>query len=320
LHVHFYLATVLQGRNGDIGCYITSAEWMDVNYGSLVRQLLLDGLGGQALHVLDPKSAPFADAATTGAITCFQLGSKPTSMKVRRVEKVADLGALEGGRKVARDRLADAPRWSLLLRPGKPVPAGYVELGELCRVHRGTVTGANDIWVTNGGSHPTLPACVLTPSITKARELFAAGDAIASAAALRRVVDLPANLDELVDTDRDAVDQFLVWAKKVGGAAGYIARHRKAWWSVGMRAPAPILATYMARRPPAFVRNLAEARHINVAHGLYPRQRMSSDALDQLASSLRTVVTMGQGRTYAGGLTKFEPREMERIPVPVPAM
>lgn len=320
LHVHFYLATVLQGRKDDVGCYITSAEWMDVNYGSLVRQLLLDGLGGQAIHVLDPKAAPFADAATTGAITCFQLGSRPTSMKVRSVESVADLGTLERGRKVARDRLADAPRWSLLLRPGKAVPAGYVELGELCRVHRGTVTGANDIWVAKSASHAVLPASVLTPSVTKARELFAAGAMIESADALRRVVDLPENLDEIADVDRDAVDKFLVWAKKQGGASGYVARHRKAWWSVGMRAPAPILATYMARRPPAFVRNLAEARHINVAHGLYPRQTMTAGALDQLATSLRTVVTMGQGRTYAGGLTKFEPREMERIPVPVPTV
>lgn len=29
---------------------------------------------------------------------------------------------------------------------------------------------------------------------------------------------------------------------------------------------------------------------------------------------------MRGGREYAGGLTKFEPREMERIPVPEPAL
>ena len=34
--------------------------------------------------------------------------------------------------------------------------------------------------------------------------------------------------------------------------------------------PPPIMATYMARRPPAFVRNLADARYINIAHGIYP--------------------------------------------------
>ena len=89
---------------------------------------------------------------------------------------------------------------------------------------------------------------------------------------------------------------------------------------MGLRAAAPILATYMARRPPAFVRNDAGARHINIAHGLYPRERMSDVLLDRLADRLRAEVTLAQGRTYAGGLVKFEPREMERIPVPGPDM
>ena len=73
---------------------------------------------------------------------------------------------------------------------------------------------------------------------------------------------------------RGAIERFLRIAKKDGAHAGYIASHRKAWWAVGLRRPAPILATYMARRAPVFTRNLALARHINVAHGLYPREVM----------------------------------------------
>ena len=43
---------------------------------------------------------------------------------------------------------------------------------------------------------------------------------------------------------------------------------------------------------------------------------MDNAILDKLALSLRSSVVVGQGRTYAGGLTKFEPKEMERVPVP----
>jgi hypothetical protein len=89
---------------------------------------------------------------------------------------------------------------------------------------------------------------------------------------------------------------------------------------VGLREPAPILATYMARRPPTFVRNLAAARHINIAHGLYPRQALSDVQLNALAHYLSHNVMLAEGRTYAGGLTKFEPREMERLLVPEPKL
>lgn len=87
---------------------------------------------------------------------------------------------------------------------------------------------------------------------------------------------------------------------------------------MGLKDPAPILATYMARRPPAFVRNLAAARHINICHGLYPREELAEDYLSSLVKYLARHMTLSGGRTYAGGLTKFEPREMERIPIPTP--
>lgn len=315
LHVHFFLATVEHGYTGDVGTFITSAEWLDVNYGSLVRQLLLNGLGGLGIHVLDPDAAPFSDVATTGVITTFRLGSHPGSIKLRRVKTVDGLGALEGGRLVSRERLAEAKRWTPLIRVTPKLPEGWIELGELCRVHRGAVTGANAVWVTRA-DETDMPPEVLFPSVTRARELFAAGASLADADHLRCVIDLPADLDIFDAGTRKVVDKFLRQAKNEGVAEGYIARTRRAWWKVGLRQPAPILATYMARRPPTFVRNLADARHINIAHGLYPRQPIDDAILDKLALSLRSSVVVGQGRTYAGGLTKFEPKEMERVPVP----
>jgi len=317
LHVHFFLATASHGKPGDFGTFVTSAEWMDVNYGRLVRALLLDGLGGHSVHVLDPTTAAFADAVTTTAVSCFHLGRQPTSMRLRQVRRVQDLGALSGGRRVSRATLSEAGRWGPLVRGTPKLAEGYVELGELCRVHRGQVTGANSVWITRAGA-TDLPVSVLFPSVTRSLELFNAGPALADATALRLVIDLPEDLDELLAGERKLVERFLAQARRAGAADGYIARTRRPWWRVGLRRPAPVLATYMARRPPAFVRNVVNARHINIAHGLYPRQPLADDVLDDLLAYLRVSVRAGQGRTYAGGLTKFEPREMERLPVPSP--
>lgn len=314
LHAYFFLATALLGKANDVGSFVTSAEWLDVNYGEVIRNLLLDGLGGESIHFLEPTVQPFDNTATTAAVTCFRIGSRPSAIRLRRVKRIKELD-LRGGRPVARERLSESRRWTPLIRAKSQIPPGYVELGELCRVHRGAVTGANAVWITEPND-PSLPERCQFPSVTKARELFAAGPKLASLDTLRRVIDLPEDLDELSTDERKLVEAFLRRAKNAGADTGYIARTRRAWWSIRLREPAPILATYMARRPPAFVLNNAGARHINIAHGLYPRVELTETMLERLTVSLRATISTEHGRTYAGGLTKFEPREMERIPVP----
>lgn len=319
LHVHFFLATVLKAHKGDFGAFITSAEWLDVNYGRLVRELFLNDLGGLGIIIVEPTSKTFSDAATTAAITQFVVGSQPAKIRVRRVTNLDQTNALTGGRLLHRGRLETEARWSHLTRKVREAREGYVELGELCRVHRGQVTGANRVWIA--GLHSTmLPDSVLFPSVTRAKELFAAGEVLADASKLREVIDIPPDLSIFDSEDRKAIDRFLDFAKSIGADSGYVAKNRKAWWSVSLRSPAPILATYMARRPPAFVRNLADARHINIAHGLYPRDPFPAALLDRLAHFLSYAVSVKEGRTYAGGLTKFEPREMERLLVPGPEL
>jgi adenine-specific DNA-methyltransferase len=295
LHVHFLLAIADLARPGDRGCLVTAAEWLDVGYGGLARALLAGPLGLTSLRVL-PDGA-FPDAMTTAVIIRFEVGySGPVRV---------------GEREVPRDRLGE-PRWSGLGRSRAAAP-GTVARGELFRVHRGQVTGHNRVWVAPAMD---LPDRVLFPCVTRAAELFAAP--VVDPARLRRVVDLPRDLDALDPEEKRQVEAFLAHAGRHGADAAYVARARRPWWSVGLREPAPILATYMARRPPAFVRNPHGARHLNIAHGLYPRAPMAPALLDAYARWLSARVALDEGRTYAGGLTKFEPREMERLRVPPP--
>jgi adenine-specific DNA-methyltransferase len=341
LHVHFFLATARHAVPGDLGAFITAAEWLDVNYGRLARALMLGPLGGESVHLIEPAVQVFSDAQATAAIACFRPGGRGpgsgrSTIRLRRVASLAELGPLAGGRPVAAQSLAAATRWGPLLAGGRAarLPAGQVELGELCRVHRGQVTGANAVWVAHGpGGRPgpvrrgretaapgaaLIPGRFLVPAVTRARELFQAWDVLPAGTPLRSVIDLPADLGELSARELRDVELFLGWARNAGAADGYVARHRRPWWRVQLREPPPILATYMARRPPAFVRNLAGARYLNIAHGLYPREPMSAAALDGLAAFLRGSVMDGRGRVYAGGLVKFEPGEMQRLPVPDP--
>lgn len=322
LHVHFLLRTLTLARPGDIGCLITAAEWLDVNYGALARTVLADRLGGTLLQVLSPRTRPFADAMTTAVIAGFAVGTPARTVLLRRVDRLDDLAPLARGHAVDRRMLAAAPKWSpLAAGPVHPPrrPAGGTDIGTLFRVHRGQVTGANAVWI-DGPATPAVPERFRLPCITRATELLAAGDRIDDDAGLRRVIDLPPDLEALPAAERAAIDRFLAWARSHGADRRYVARHRAAWWSVGLKPPAPILCTYMARRPPVFVRNTAGVRHINIAHGLYPRAPLSDADLDRIAALLTSTAPPDGGRTYAGGLLKFEPREIERLRIPPTAM
>lgn len=317
LHLHFFAKIAEIGRKADYGCLITAAEWLDVGYGAALRSLLADGLGGTEIHVLQPKAEAFPGTMTTAAITGFRIGRRPQMLRIRNVETPAGLDRLEGGRTIDWIEASRAKKWTLFLRETAIRPQGTIELGELCRVHRGQVTGANKIWIA-GPNTPGVPWKFLKPTITRAEELIRAEPSLDRSDHLARVIDLPRSLDKLDREAKKAVERFISWARSAGAADGYIARHRSPWWAVRLGEPAPIVCTYMARRCPAFVRNRAGARLLNIAHGIYPREEMSESDLLRLVAAIRSGVRREQGRTYAGGLTKFEPREIERIPVPWP--
>ncbi len=320
LHLHFFLKVLELARTGDEGCFITAAEWLDVNYGKALRDLLSNGLGGTAVFAVAPELAVFGDALVSAAVTCFAPGAARNSINFKRITRMSELGRLEGGHAVGIGTAHAEHRWtSFLDSPKRKQTQGFVALGDLFQVRRGQVTGLNRVWVA-GAAAPMLPQRFLVPCITDSFDISMAPDScILSLASLRRVIDLPVRLDELDPGERKAIDAFLEWARAQGAANGYIATHRKPWWKVNLKDPAPVVMTYMGRRPPVFARNLAGARLINVAHGLYPKEPLSGEYLAALVGWLNSNVTVAQGRAYAGGLIKFEPSEVMRLFIPLPA-
>ncbi|MFN3077207.1 MAG: Eco57I restriction-modification methylase domain-containing protein [Alphaproteobacteria bacterium] len=318
LHLHFFLKTLTLARPGDIGCLITAAEWLDVNYGRALRQLALGPLGLLGLEVIDPRSPVFPDAMTSAVITTFEVGRASSSVSVRW-HPAAESIRLGQGEPLERATLARSEKWGPLIRGGEPSAgsprADGPTVGSLFRVSRGQVTGANRVWIVDPDK-VALPREVLWPAVTRARELFAAEGILADAGRLRCVVDLPADLGSFDESTRGSIEAFLADAVARGADQGYIARHRSPWYAVRLAPPAPILCSYMARRTPVFVVNDCNARHVNIAHGLYPRRPLSRSQLLAIASFLTASASRDDGRTYAGGLVKFEPREVERLPLP----
>lgn len=321
LHLHFFVKTLALARSGDLGCFITAAEWLDVNYGQSMRDMLTNGLGGKAVFVVAPEIPVFSDAMVSACITCFAPGSEDADIAFKAIDQADDLLELSGGHLADKTAARAQRNWSVLVRNQDIIRnEGHVDLGELFKVSRGQVTGKNSVWVARDNRFG-LPDEYLVPTITDAADIIHAGGKINDVAALRRVIALPAAFDELERDKFLAIQEFLAWARSEQAHKGWIAEHRSPWWRVNMSKPAPqIVVTYMGRRPPVFAVNTAGARIINVAHGLYPKVQLPEKSVEQLVAWLNVNVRRDAGRVYAGGLTKFEPGEVARLRVPSAAL
>jgi hypothetical protein len=315
LHAHFFLRACELMRPGDELCFVTSAEWLDNDYGRALRALLSGPISACGLWLSDSAEPVFADALVSSVVV------KATYSDNDAVEAGALARAgLQTVRSVGAMQLRKSDRWTPWCRPSLPSSVSGTELGELFHIHRGQVTGLNRAWVL-GDDGFGLPAEFCVPAVTRAKELID-GCVLSRAGfeGLHRVVDLPPDLDSIALSHRGAVDRFLARARAMGAAAGYIARHRKSWHAVGMRSPPAAFVSYMGRRPPVFRANPFGASFINVAHGLYPRQTMAAVTLANMLDYLNRATDRFAGRTYGGGLAKFEPSDVARLRVPVEAM
>jgi len=332
LHAYFMISTALKVRPGDVVSFVTSAEWLDVRYGEVLRWLLLEHLGLESLHLLTPTAAAFPDAMSTAVILCARPGRRESTIRLHLVTQLEGFAGLAvNGQRVTSMALAQAHRWSAFMKQATSAFSGgkesasaagqvqpeYRTLGTIARVHRGIATGANTFFTLPRERAEQLGLSLFcVPCITRAEQILAANGVVTEGMVDRVLLLIPPELtwEELPE----GVRSYLQHGEQLGIPQRYLCRHRRPWWSLGRYTPPPIVMTYMARRPPAFALNPDGLVPLNIAHGIYPIQPLAPAALHRLVQALNDAASRyhSNGRTYQGGLVKFEPREVEQLLVP----
>ncbi|HYH39434.1 MAG TPA: methyltransferase domain-containing protein [Azospirillum sp.] len=321
LHLHFYARTAELAKPGDGGVFVTAGEWLNNTYGGALRTLLLGSLGVRRICLIDPRAPAFGETMSTAVIVGFEIGATEPLIDCRFAESLDDLRAPAAQRTVERAALAASDRWGDLVcgHAAAPDDPDLVPLRTVFRVSRGTSTGANQVWIA--GDHARdLPDSVMLPTVTDAHDIIRAGGRLDDPHVLRKVIYLPPSLHRFKPAERKAIERFIAWAKRAGAAESTTARSRAHWYAIKPKEPAPILCTYMARRAPAVARNVAGVPMLNIAHGLYvrPGVSLSAEQLDAYAVWLQRNLTEHAGVSYAGAMSKFEPRDLERLAIPRP--
>ena len=310
LHALFVLKATQGSKPGDVGSFITSSEWLDTKYGRAVRGALSNGMGLTRLDLIDTRSDVFDDAMSSGVIFSWQV-DYGGDVKVRHVTNRDQIRVLKGGKTIKRNAVQTSDRWSDLTKPAPSRSStGLVQLGSIARVHRGIATGANFFFLmTPEEARDRGIEKWTTPCLTRALQVIHADGEITTEMATHVLLDLPADLP-----DDEALAAYLAYGESLGVHERYICSHRSQWWRIGETKTPDIVATYMARRPPTFALNTPGFKTTNNIHGIHLRPEAGIGA-KELVEALNAAASGARGRTYYGGLTKIEPREMERMVV-----
>jgi len=305
---------------------------MDVNYGTAVKEYLLNSVTLLRIHRFDPLDVQFEDALVSSAVVWFK-NAPPSSDHTVEFTYGKTLAEPNVTAVIPLDVLRNENKWTKFPAKSqvKVHPPSTLTISDIFDVKRGLATGNNKYFilmpeqVENYG----LPSEFLTPILPSPRYLTSdiiTGDTTGDPIIDPKLFLLSCNRSESeVRLRFPSLWAYLEKGKADGIDTSHLCAHRNPWYSQEKRPAAPLLCTYMGRqnsrggRPFRFILNQSRATAANVYLMMYPKPPLASllnnnpQMLDQLWRALNDIpidTLISEGRVYGGGLNKLEPKEL----------
>lgn len=344
LYVHFLLLTHAWLAEDAVSAWLIPSEFMDVNYGDVLKRYLTENVTLLRLHRFRPEDVQFSDALVTSTVVFFRNAPAPDRAHPVALTSGSHLDTPAFAATATVDEMRHQRKWGMLFQeaaakapaptPGQAPPA---TVGDAFTIRRGIATGGNEFFVRPLAEFRALqiPALFLRPVLPPPRALKVLA-VETDAAGYPTNAEALALLDCSLPEDQLRTAHPSLWAYLQTGRAQaidqrYLTRARSPWYAQEQRPPAPIVCTYMGRSrdgqsPFRFIENRSQATATNVYLLLYPRPWLQQAATADPAlyarvclalNALTVQATSAEGRVYGGGLHKLEPKELARLPLTV---
>jgi len=316
IHTLFLLKSLHQLSERGRAAYILPPEFLNADYGVAIKHYLLAHKSLKQVIAFDVKENVFDNVLTTSCILLFDRATESTGVTFRVVKSLEELTTPKViGKQVAYGDLNPAIKWQTYYRTQKrQIYRNLVPLATYGAVRRGIATGANSFFTFNAEKQREFGIAeqYLLPCLTKANQasshFFRQKDWEALRAAGKNV-----SLLNIGPKAGAAAKRYIRWGEEQGADQRYLTSHRKPWYRIEERPPAPILVTVFNRKGLRFVRNEAGVRNLTCFHGLY-LNTLGLARIDLLMAYLMTKVAREifeeHGRAYGEGLEKFEPNDL----------
>jgi adenine-specific DNA-methyltransferase len=335
LYCYFLLLADSWLEESGLSVWLIPSEFMDVNYGSAIKEYLTRNVRLLRIHRYCPTDGQFDDALVSSVVLIFEK-APPDDQEV-----VFSLGgSLRSPTKrvIWRQQMLEPnEKWTTYLNraPGEASRTHHsVLFGDLFTIKRGLATGNNDYFILPKDQADALgiPDQFLRPILPSPRSITdpvieADETGYAKLSPPLALIDCRLS-EELVAERYPRFWDYLLAGKAKGVHETYLTSRRNPWYSQENRPAPPFLCTYMGRssngrKPFRFLWNKSQATAHNVYLLLYPKGQLQaaldrdpsqSEKLFDALMSIDTNDIKADGRVYGGGLFKMEPKELAAIP------
>lgn len=333
LYAHFMFLSHRNLAPGAVSAWLIPSEFLDVNYGTALKQYLTTHVTLNRIHRFDPDDVQFDDALVTSSVVVFT-NEMPTDTTL---VEFTHGGSMEDPREthiVPLNGLQPVAKWSPRFSGGSQDESRDMpRFDEFFRIRRGIATGNNAFFILPreraeglGIKREHLKPMLPGPRYLK-QDVVEGDDAgypvLDKQLAL---IDTLKTIDH-IEEDDPALAAYLSSVDEKT-KSGFLVRSRSPWYKQEQREAAPFVITYMGRgaamaeRPFRFIMNQSAAITTNMYLMLYPiasleaalsRGDVELPQVHEAVNALSGQQLRDGGRVYGGGLHKMEPKELAAL-------
>lgn len=330
LYSLFLLKSIFQLRKGGRAAYIIPSEFLNADYGKLIKYYLLKTKTLRHLFIIDFKENVFDDAMTTASILLLGHDENNSEINISTIESKSDLGLIKNyidnypNKKgeftfVPQDLNPDIKWRQYYQAQNSTNYKNLVPFSTYAKVVRGIATGANNYFAfkpSKAKAH-SIPESNLLPCICKAKDVksnfFTSED----------FQDLVKNDEQIFlfngkNMVNEKVSDYIRIGEKEKINERYLTKSRNPWYALENRPPAPIWVSVFNRNGIKFIRNEANISNLTTFHCVYPTHsglfpKVSIDLLfAYLLTDVAEEIFNDNRREYGNGLKKFEPNDLNK--------
>lgn len=327
LYSLFLLKSAYQLNKGGRAAYIVPSEFLNSDYGKLVKSYLIKNKLLRYILIFDFEESVFDNALTTASILLFANDSEKAEVEFINIKTLQDLFDLEvqfqlypnikSLNAIPFSELNSEIKWRAYYQKQNALQfKNLIPFAEYGKVVRGIATGANEYFTFNLSKAKEfgIPEKYLLPCISKSADSRGAFFTKSDFEALKKN-DRSVFLFNGTSRTEPSVKKYIEKGVAEGVDKKFLTASRNPWYALEKRPPSPIWVSVFNRNGLRFIRNEAGIHNLTTFHCIYLNM-FSAPKVDLFFAYLLTEVSKDilndNRREYGNGLQKFEPNDVSK--------